>query len=875
MRLLLLGGNKESFVVSSDKIQGTLKKLIAKKGDVLVDTIDTNTWQSPAFSDWLNQANKYDVIMVCTNSFFEDTDDTPLDIYIWHRLLNPNGKLLLSNNKCSVTENIETTTEEMSMFMLAGENSEQVMQVMKLLFTDSTQYFTRIDQPKEDPWTIIVKWACVDIGNYPLLQRVLSVAPSSIIDIFALTAGFAARTQDGPRGRTAEEILKIISGLGTVDPPELPNTLCTNIRGLDWRRNSCYMDTSLHCMFAVPSVLSHFLLNVELELPIIPVCGVTPALDLINRNRLQEELRYIVDTIRGNSKPKNVVSTADKLRLLFRTCDLGVDRQWWSGSEQEAGEFITWLLSLFPVDFGIAARRSFATNDLGEQSVNKLTRTGTVLNTRESPVVSIYQHDLNSRGKGVTPISAFLTNVEDSGDLGANNLLRAKVQGKEQTFRRSVRIKELIKAPGAIIFNAHRGVGGAMPLQLVGGAAEGWLKTPIDPEEYISLQSGQRFEFSGVILYNGAHYTCCYKCGNIWYYYDDLSERGDLSVPRKIGEYKTLMNGSYANSIRTRGTVYFYNQIQGPKGLPVPMDKVLLGNRKAMDPPRLFTPCGGFSKEKCKLTDRCEWNDYSGVCQAVDNEGQFIFGYGTEQKYGTEIGGEEDSSEEGSEDEEEYFSPKKSSRMMNEGMVIEEDGTPESFIVVSGHAAPTGDTFQVPSKVTIAFSTAEGDIDYIPDDFESTRMQARVALAAEDDMVPGQLYLSQSICPDYELYFDEEGAITHDVFIVQDLEELSENNHQEPLTQEDSGIVVRGMDGRVNNTTLQDIANQYSDATPDGSTVTILALFCRGGGDAPGAEDNFAALVDDQHLDQEQDWQNDPEMWGGGFGGLGEDDLEM
>ena len=56
------------------------------------------------------------------------------------------------------------------------------------------------------------------------------------------------------------------------------------------------MDTSLHCMFAVPSVLSHFLLNVELELPIIPVCGVNPALDLINRNRLQEELRYIVDS---------------------------------------------------------------------------------------------------------------------------------------------------------------------------------------------------------------------------------------------------------------------------------------------------------------------------------------------------------------------------------------------------------------------------------------------------------------------------------------------------------------------------------------------------------------------------------------------------
>lgn len=546
MRILLCE-TQEPF---DDHTTEFLKKLLdnEEEEDIIIDNIDSNTLQSPLISDWVNESPLYDVIIVGIFSY------TPLDIYVWYTLLALNGKLLIKYY----------------------DHDDISKQVFNLLFTDSTNYFTRIDNPIEDPWSIILRWSCSNTENYSLMQRVLSLAPQSIIEMFSFGAKFITRKRND---RNAEEILKIISSLGIVDPPKIPNALCSKIRGLDWRRNSCYMDTSLHCMLAVPSILSHFILNINLGYQKIPTCGVTPHLDLINRRRLQEELRYIVATIRGNSKPENVTKTADKLRLIFRTCDLGVHQQWWSAATQEAGELITWILSLFPVDFGIAIRKSFATNDLKEDSVDNMTLTSTNLNTRESPVVSIYQHDL---GKGLAPISTFLTNIEDSGDLGDSNLLRATIQGKEQVFRRSVRIKELIKAPGAIIFNVHRGIGGERPERLVGGAAERWTKTPIDPDKYIELQYGQLFEFSGVILYTGTHYTCCYKCKDIWYHYDDLSDAGDLSIPIMIGDYETLMNGEYSNSIRTRGTVYFYNQIGGPKGLPVPDEKAPLGNRKSI-----------------------------------------------------------------------------------------------------------------------------------------------------------------------------------------------------------------------------------------------------------------------------------------------------
>ena len=870
MRILLLTNKEESFQVSSGDIKGRLKDLIRVGKDVDVESIDSTIWNTSILPNWIQQTTQpspgssggpYDFIRVCTKTFYDQNiKPSPLDPYLWLKLLKPNGKLEITNrDNCSLTVD-DDTPDKIEIANIA--------EVLDLLFIPSEGLFTAKNKP-EDPWPSILKWACKDKGNYPLIKLVLDVAPRSLVLMFAMAAVTAEKIGGNAEKMHAQEILKIISSIGPVVPPVVSRDLCSQIRGLYWRRNSCYMDTSLHCMLAVPSVLSHFILNVNLETPIIPVCGVTPALDLINRRRVQTELRYITETIRGKAKPENMAATADKLRLLFRTCDLPASRQWWTGQTQEAGELISWLLSLFPIDLGIAVRKSYATNNIKLQDVSKMHQTATHISTQESPVVSIYQHDLQSKGSTTTPISDFLTDIQDSGELEAKYSFVATVGDKEESFRRSVRIKKLFKAPGAIIFNTHRGGGGEHPLKLVGGAAERWIKTPIDPDEYITLDSGQRFEFCGVILYDGGHYTCCYNCTNIWYYYDDLQGRGDLSIPTEIGPYKTLMSGRYSREIRTRGTVYFYKQIEGPSGLPVPIEKRPLGPRKPMGPTRLFIPCTGKSEEQCIKTDRCDWDGNSKVCRAIDDEGHFIYGYGTENIREDEE--EEDSSEGEEEDSSdgdvleclgEDFSPKKSSSMMmDEGMVIDEDeGTPENFIIVSGHAAPTGNTFLVPPRVTIAFSTAEGDVEFLPDDFSSTRMQARVALEAENQDIEGQSYISGFQCPDYDIYFDEANAVTHNIFLVRNLEELHDDRGYEPLDIEEV-VVARNDNGQPENTTLEDIANRYSAATPVGSAVSILALFCRGGGDAPGQYDNFAAGFDDLDLD----WQD----FGGGFGGLG------
>ena len=159
--------------------------------------------------------------------------------------------------------------------------------------------------------------------------------------------------------------------------------------------------------------------------------------------------------------------------------------------------------------------------------------------------------------------------------------------------------------------------------------AQGWSQVALVPEERIELPSGQVFEFAAVVILSGnhGHYTCCYKCGGSWYFYNDI---GQL-VPRKIGDYDEMMV-THGRNIKTKGTVYFYNQTAGPKGLPVPVQKGPLGVRVPMAPPRVFQSCEGLEIDECKETDRCDWNPMEEYCQAIDDEGQFIYGYGSEQK---------------------------------------------------------------------------------------------------------------------------------------------------------------------------------------------------------------------------------------------------
>jgi hypothetical protein len=220
---------------------------------------------------------------------------------------------------------------------------------------------------------------------------------------------------------------------------------------------------------------------------------------------------------------------------------------------------------------------------------------------------------------------------------------------------------------------------------------------------------------------------------------------------------------------------------------------------------------------------------------------------------------------ENSDDEEQSLSPKKTGKYSSMMSDEEDDTVPsEEMVVISGHAADLNSSFPVPDKVTIVFSANEGEIDYIPDDFTSVKMQIGVARSAAIAETPGQFYLSGSDCPNYEVYFDEKDAITHDIFVIQSEDELQFDRYYEPLSSEDSGVIER-FDGKPKNTTLFDIVTGYANTIPAGTTLIIYALFCRGGGDAPGQEENFAfGIADPGEGGEDLYWT------GGGYGGLDE-----
>ena len=570
MRILVLCGKLRSYsyLVSSENIKGALMKILPS-GEVEVDTRAVVDWYgSSFFVDWFaSHSEIYDVIIVCTSTFFSIT---PLDVYLWYKLLNQNGKLMLVKKlpSCDITDEMDLALRDL--IRSAPDNVNVIDQLQGMFQLNSPYFVKRVSSPTKDPWEVILRWICRKQGSFQTNWKVvLELAPKYIVDMFNELAKFAVRSRlvNAEAKNYSRKLLEIISSLGMVTVPTLSPDLCSSIRGLDWHANSCYMDSSLHSMLAVPCILSQFLLNVELTErdQRLLICGRTPAVDLLNRKRLQEELRRIVSTIRGNSSASNKVTTANRFRNLLRTCNLKESQQWWSAREQDAGEFISWLLSLFPVSRGIVIQRNYVTNDVDTNDFTEMRLTSVLNDTTASPV-----WDLNNlyELKEETPLTYFLATVEDSGELDDENLARVDVPNGIKFFKRRVGTRTLTQAPGSIIFNANRGGGGGLIAD-----AERWDKVPLTPVQHIELSSRQVFEFSSVVIYNGDHYTCCYKCGDTWFFYNDMHNLGELTTPIRIGDYDTLML-RHGAAIKTKGTLYFYNQIRGPKGLPVPLDHV-------------------------------------------------------------------------------------------------------------------------------------------------------------------------------------------------------------------------------------------------------------------------------------------------------------
>lgn len=336
---------------------------------------------------------------------------------------------------------------------------------------------------------------------------------------------------------------KITGEIFWVHPNEGPN--CNNIRGLKWKGNSCYVDSTLLSFFAVPTEFTDNILNMDLKDHPIPEfarggfpCGNTRDIDLVNRQKVQDQLRNIANSIRGIGTK---VDYCTDLRKAFKNCpDI---ENYHDANVKDAGEFLGYILSMFPVNTAVSRKITYGTNDMQEDPPKQsLVETSNVLDDKASIIITVDPFTLLKYAKGLG-ISNIINHVEDSGPepLSSENLFRPEGKGP---FKRRITVTTLEKAP-YVVFSLKR----------IDSITGNFINTIFFSQDKFVLPSGQRFRLSAIVIYSPGHYTCTFRCGKEWYYYNDMGG-GRTYELRKLGDIIEMLRIRPVPT--TVGTQYFY-----------------------------------------------------------------------------------------------------------------------------------------------------------------------------------------------------------------------------------------------------------------------------------------------------------------------------
>jgi hypothetical protein len=320
---------------------------------------------------------------------------------------------------------------------------------------------------------------------------------------------------------------------------------CENIRGLKWVGDSCYLDSTLLALFANPTPFTTNMLTVDLDSSLsmdgtFLLCGKTREEDLRNRKMIQRELRKIVAYIRGESEVRDYCTD---LRQLFRFCP-DVENYYDTGMK-DSGEFLGYLLSLFPLQHATKRVTTYGTNDLDtevepEPGVDfDFEYRNTEVDNKASVIVSVDPVKLEQLSESTTYASDLVVSVEDS-EFDSENLFRPR---EEEAYRRRISITEILDTP-MIVVSLRR---------LISQEDESVIETTVIPDEIIELENGKEFSLSAIVLYQNAHYTCMLKCGGKWYYYNDMTREGQVKY---IGTYRDMLD--YKINPSKAGVQYYY-----------------------------------------------------------------------------------------------------------------------------------------------------------------------------------------------------------------------------------------------------------------------------------------------------------------------------
>lgn len=341
------------------------------------------------------------------------------------------------------------------------------------------------------------------------------------------------------RGVNNLYVERALNALDILTPVAPLHFECDEFEPLQWIGASCYVDSVLMSLLAVPNrYITDTLLNVTLEAlpsskakyPCSHSVGkkkADPETDLANREKVQGALNDIAESLRGTGDVPNCTS----LRAILKACP--DPERFHLPGDRDASEYLAYILRMFPET---AQVKSVTTITKSSDSGKTWTIDSQTVHTNDSILYSVRAHRLLAIPKGEFVTTGSL--LEESDDT--------VVYGK------IYRTVTAVESAPYLIINALRG-----HPELNEDDEGFFIQSQILPTEHITFASGKMLALSAIVMWMDAHYTAYVRCGSGYYYYNDLT--GAVEDPISYSEMLAREdNAEGVPDVKTNGTMYFY-----------------------------------------------------------------------------------------------------------------------------------------------------------------------------------------------------------------------------------------------------------------------------------------------------------------------------
>ncbi len=303
---------------------------------------------------------------------------------------------------------------------------------------------------------------------------------------------------------------------------------CAQLGSLANFNNSCYMDSVLFSLLAIPnSFIDKHILHKKLIPFKSSQDNIKCPIDV--RKQIQQELVNLKKSIMKGERLKCI-----NFRALLGKCKRKTFEDFSGNSPRDADEFLKYIFDIFEVEEGTNTAITYVTNKLGHVKKENTTIVDKIVTNDASPIFDINYQSISK----TTTLDKLIKKVDDSGRLSKEDRYKLSKDGKVKYFQRRLQYNRPTRHDYFIV-NLER----QAPYQE-------FLNTKVIPEETLSI-GNKILRLFAIVIWDEGHYTSMLKCKE-WHYYNDLVR--DI---KNIGTYKEMLSYN-ENIVQTNGTLFFY-----------------------------------------------------------------------------------------------------------------------------------------------------------------------------------------------------------------------------------------------------------------------------------------------------------------------------